>query len=397
MASAGKPDLPHGYDWLAANAVERNLFFEPAMIEPALRHLASDGVELCVATDPEFAIPRAAMPVVRARGRYGPVPTPSPLMVWHHPYSMVGTPLISPEEPEKALDALFAKAARRQDGPPVLLMQMVLADGPAWPLIQSVVEKSCRRLHVLESTPRAGLRLDAEATHAATLRTILGGKRLQSVKASRRKLKTEGELVHRIATSGEDLRDALSRFLALEASGWKGRMGTALSSRGHDSYARSVAENLSNDGRVRIDLSCLEGANGPDRPLGGALSIKAGTQDAPIWMPWKVAYDEQFVRAGPGVLTLANLTESLLGDCQKADQPLLIDSLASPDSQLAPKLWRDHLTLVDVVIDLKPGGSGAFGPILLAEKARKSAFVAGKAARGAIKRAAKQAQAALKR
>jgi hypothetical protein len=124
-----------------------------------LRHLAPDGVELCVATDPENAIPRAAMPVVRARGRYGPVPTPSPLMVWHHPYSMVGTPLVSPEEPETALDALFAKAARRQDGPPVLLMQKVLADGPVWPLIQKVVEDSGRRLHILESTPRAGIRL----------------------------------------------------------------------------------------------------------------------------------------------------------------------------------------------------------------------------------------------
>lgn len=389
--------LPLGYDWLAANAVERNLFFEPAMIEPALRHLAQEGVELCVATDPENAIPRAAMPVVRARGRYGPVPTPSPLMVWHHPYSMVGTPLVSPEEPEKALGALFAKAARRQDGPPVLLMQKVLADGPVWPLIQKVVEDSGRRLHILESTPRAGLRLDAEAAKTATLRSILGGKSTQSVKASRRKLGAHGELSHTTATSPEDVRAALAVFLALEAGGWKGRSGTALISSGHDGFARQIGSNLAHEGRTRIDLTMLHEEGKKPRPIAGTFSIKAGTHDAPIWMPWKIAFDEAFVRAGPGALTLADLTDRLLQEAKTATQPLMIDSLADPESLLARRLWRDQWTLVDVVIDLKPGGSGAFAPILLAEKARKSAFVAGKAARAAIKRAAKQAQAALKR
>ncbi len=397
MASAQTPDLPHGYAWLADNAVERNLFFEPAMIEPALRHLAPGGVDLCMATDAEFAIPRAAMPVFRARGRFGPVPTPVPLAVWHHPYSMVGTPLVSPEEPEKALDALFAKAARRQDCPPVLLMQKVLADGPVWPLIQKVVEDSDRRLHVLETTSRAGLRLDAGAAKSATLRSILGGKSAQSVKASRRKLGEHGALSHTTATSPDEVRNALAIFLALEAGGWKGRGGTALISSGHDDFARQIGSNLAQEGRTRVDLTMLHEEGKNPRAIAGTFSIRAGTDDAPIWMPWKIAFDEAFMRAGPGALTLADLTERLLQEAKESEQPFMIDSLAAPESLLARRLWHDQWTLVDVLIDLKPGGSGAFGPILLAEKARKSAYAAGKTARAAIKHAASQAQNALKR
>ncbi|MEO0383438.1 MAG: GNAT family N-acetyltransferase [Pseudomonadota bacterium] len=389
------PDLPVGYDWLASNAVERNIFFEPQIIEPALRHLAPDGVDLCMATDPQDAIPRAAIPVCRAQGRYGPVPTPVPLAAWHHPYSMVATPLVSPEDPAGALEALLAKAARRQDGPPVLLIQKMLTDGPVWPLLQQVIETSGRRLHILQTTQRAGLKLDAEAAKAATLRTILGGKSTQSIKASRRKLGEYGALSHTTATSPDEVSNTLATFLALEAGGWKGRNGTALTSLGHDGFAREMAENLAREGRVRIDLSMLHEADKNPRAIAGTFSIKAGTEEAPIWMPWKTAYDEAFERAGPGALTLADLTKRLLQEAKEAEQPLMLDSLAAPESVIAHRLWRDHWTLADVLIDLKPGGSGAFGPILMAEKARKSAYVAGKAARAAIKRAAKRAQAAL--
>ncbi|MFN3170316.1 MAG: GNAT family N-acetyltransferase [Hyphomicrobiales bacterium] len=393
--TTSSPDLPVGYDWLASNAVERNIFFEPQIMEPALRHLAPDGVDLCMATDPQDAIPRAAIPLCRAQRRYGPVPTPVPLTVWHHPYSMLATPLVSPEDPAGALEALLAKAARRQDGPPVLLMQKMLTDGPVWQLLQQVIETSGRRLHVLESTPRAGLKLDGEATKAATLRTILGGKSTQSIKASRRKLGAHGELSHTKAISPEEVANALEIFLALEAGGWKGRSGTALISIGHDGFARQMAENLASGGRARIDLTMLHETDTNPRAIAGTFSIKAGSEDAPIWMPWKTAYDEAFVRAGPGALTLADLTERLLQEAKDAEQPFRIDSLADPESLLAHRLWHDHWTLVDVLIDLKPGGSAAFGPILMAEKARKSAYVAGKAARAAIKRAAKRAQAAL--
>lgn len=389
------PDLPVGYNWLAANAVERNIFFEPQILEPALRHLAPDGVDLCIATDPQDAIPRAAIPLCRAQGRYGPVPTPVPLAVWHHPYSMVATPLVSPEDPAGALEALLAKAARRQDGPPVLLIQKMLTDGPVWQLLQQVIETSGRRLHVLETTLRAGLKLDAEAAKAATLRTLLGGKSTQSIKASRRKLGEHGALSYTTATSPAEVSNALETFLALEAGGWKGRSGTALISIGHDGFAREMAESLTNESRARIDLTTLHETGKNPRAIAGTFSIKAGTEDAPIWMPWKTAYDEAFERAGPGALTLADLTGRLLQDAQETKHPLMLDSLAAPESVIAHRLWRDHWTLVDVLIDLKPGGSGAFGPILMAEKARKSAYVAGKTARAAIKSAAKRAQAAL--
>jgi hypothetical protein len=391
----GQPTLPLCYAWLAETALERNIFFEPQIIEPALRHLAPDGVEVCVAVDLKSALPRAAMPVHRPQGRYGLLPVP--LTVWHHPYSMVGTPLVSPDDPAQALDALLTQAAHRQDGPPVLLMPKLLADGPVWPLLQRVVDDSGRRMQVLQSTSRAGLRLNAEAAADASLRTIIGSKSNRSINASRRKLADHGALSHTTATSRGDVPEALAIFLALEAKGWKGRNGTALATLGHDGFVLAMAANLAKEERVRVDLTWLQRPGHEPQAIAGTIAIAAGTNDAPIWMPWKIAYDETLTEAGPGALGLANLTDRLLQHAQEAGQPLLIDSLATPGSVVANRLWRDPWTLVDVLIDLKPGGSAAFGAILAAEKVRRSAYDTAKNARAAIKRAAKRAQKAIGR
>jgi hypothetical protein len=47
-----------------------------------------------------------------------------------------------------------------------------------------------------------------------------------------------------------------------------------------------------------------------------------GSNDAPIWMPWKIAFDETFIDGGPGALTLADLTERLLQEAQAQGEPL---------------------------------------------------------------------------
>lgn len=382
-------DLPPGYTWLAANALERNIFFEPAILTAALQHLAPDALSLCVASDPDSGLALAAMPLRRTPRRYGPLPTPVPLAVWHHPYSMVGTPLVSPEFPEQALAALLARAGRIDGGPSVLLMPMVRDDGPLWPLLLQVLKDTHRRYHVLATHDRAGLHI----THAhdvaqATLASVGTKKSAQSIRASRKKAAALGTLHHGVARQGEELMVALDAFLALEASGWKGKRGTALASIGHDAFARQAVLALAQQGQVRIDITRIG-----DTPIAGTLSIRSGPPETPLWMPWKTAFDERFMACAPGVMTLANLTEDLLVQAHAHGTPMLLDSLAGSDSQIGNRLWRQRWLFHDLIIDLKPGGSAAFGPIILAEKARQSAFLAAKAARRAVKNATASAKA----
>lgn len=372
------PTLPYGYPQLADQTVERNVFFEPQMLAPALDHLAPEGVQFCVAAEPETGIALAAMPVARAQGRYGPLPTPVPLTVWHHPYSMVGTPLISTDEPDLALQKLLAKALDRRDGPPVLLMPMIRVDGPFWPLLQDILKATGRRYRVLESYQRAGL--NVTDPKAVTLRKLIGKKSAQSIRASRRKLQERGTLDHNTATHPADIEAALERFFALEAGGWKGRTGTALSSIGHEGFARDTILALAETGRSRVDIMTLDGT-----PVAATLSICAGSKKAPLWMPWKTAYDETHADAAPGSVALHDLTEALLTQSAQTNTPFLLDSLAGPESVIANRLWRHPWSFVDVIVDLKPGGSAAFRPIIMAETARRSAYLTAKAARHAIR------------
>lgn len=389
LASFERPQqgLPTGYAQLADKALSPNIFFEPAMLQPALQHLAPPGVSVVTATAQQNGQPIAALPVWRPTRRYGPLPGPLPLAAWHHPYSLDGTPLAASDAPETALEALFERLARRTDGPPVLLINMMRTDGPLWPVMRDLIAASGRRMQIIRQVARAGVKLPQEAVNTATLRSLTSKNSVQSVNKSRRKLATMGEVTHQIARRPDELAAALDIFLALEAGGWKGNRGTALATIGHDGFARQALRNLAASGRARIDLTMLERPGEDPQAIAGTAILRAGTATEPVWMPWKTAYDEAYTDCAPGTLTLADLTSHLLDEAKDTGSPFLLDSLAAEDSVIAKRLWRERWTLVDVIIDLKPGGSASFSPLVMAEKARQSAYTAGKSARAALRRA----------
>lgn len=356
-------------DGLAGRALEPNIFQEAALLQPALAHLASDAVRLCTSVNAETGTLTAALPVARAKGRYGPLSiVPTPLIGWQHPYAMVGTPLVDRSHSEAALSSLLETVAGQFSGPKVLLLRYLRTDGPFWPLLKATLDHSGRRYNVLETYDRAGL--DVADPAQTTLRKLIGKKSASSIRASRRKLGERGTVKHLTARSGETLSAALETFLTLEASGWKGRAGTALLSAGtgHAAFVREAVMQLAGSQRARVDIHSLNG-----EPVAGTLSIRGGTDAAPNWMPWKTAYDERFIEYGPGSLTLHDVTESLLQETAKAGTPMMLDSLAVPNSVIANRLWRHRWTFADVLIDLSPSGSAAFAPIRMAERARAAA------------------------
>lgn len=380
----GSPDKAQ-LEKLAGQSLEPNIFFEPALLQPALTHLASGDIKLCTGYNSDTGGLTATMPVARAKGRYGPLSiVPAPLMVWQHPYAMVGVPLIDRVGSEAALDNLFNNIKAQFSGPKVLLMRHVRSDGPLWPVLKTALEHTGRRHVVLEAYDRAGL--DVIDPNETTMRKLIGKKSASSIRASRRKLSELGKLTTHSVSESKAILSALETFLNLEASGWKGRAGTALltSGDGHAAFIREGVAELAKTNRARIDITLLN-----DEPIAGTLSIRGGTKAAPNWMPWKTAYEERFIDYGPGSLTLHDVTESLLQDATQNGTPLMLDSLAVSNSVIANRLWRHRWTFVDALIDLSPSGSAAFGPIRIAERART-------AARHVAQEAAKRAKHHLK-
>ena len=97
--------------------------------------------------------------------------------------------------------------------------------------------------------------------------------------------------------------EAIERFLALEAKGWKGARATALaadSRRG--AFAREMLVNFSRAGQLRIHELTLDGA-----AIAAGVELRAARRS----FFWKIAYDETYAAYSPGVLLTRALTTRL--------------------------------------------------------------------------------------
>ncbi|MEM6712770.1 MAG: GNAT family N-acetyltransferase [Pseudomonadota bacterium] len=388
VVSSDRPHaaIPAGYDDLAQNALTGNVFFNRPLLEAAFNHLAPPSVALATARNSTGAL-IAAAPVQRERWGYGPISAFQPLSVWHHPYSMLGMPLIDKDKPLEAACALMDALTALPSGPPILLMNRIDANSSFLNVLEEAISATGRTLRVLNRYQRAAL--DLPETAGLTQRDLLGSNSMRTIKTSHRKLSEHGTVRYKQAATRSEIDDQLGMFFALEASGWKKSAGTALLTIGHTPFVRDVVLELAEADKARLYSVCLDG-----KPVASTLAIcqtdvcKDDVGKKPgntrTWMPWKIGVDDTYRAAGPGTLNLAAMTKDLLTETQETGTGLYLDSLADSDSVIANRLWRQKKELVDLVIDLKPGGSTAFKPIFLAEIARQSARKAAKRARATL-------------
>lgn len=162
----------------------------------------------------------------------------------------------------------------------------------------------------------------------------LSAKLRKQVARTRRGLSAEGELAFEVVRGGDDLDRLLDEFVAVEASGWKGREGTAIASderveRLYRRFAHGAAEQgwlrlcrLTLDGQlVAADFGCVLGGCG---------------------FGLKTAFDERFARHSPGTLLQAEVLRDLLDEGVRD-----YDFLGSPDSYKMrwARLVRPRLTV----------------------------------------------------
>ena len=141
--------------------------------------------------------------------------------------------------------------------------------------------------------------------------------------------------------SGAEAPRAFEDFLKIEASGWKGRGGGAISL--HDplrAFARAAIENLAKDGKVRIDRILKDG-----QPVAASVLLLSGESG---WL-WRIAYLEEFARYSPG-FNVKFLTESLL----KEPSIVSVDSCTMPDHPMINRIWSERLKVGFCMIGVGP-------------------------------------------
>lgn len=322
---------------VARRAAEPNPFFEPEFVLPAARHLGESDVTLVVVREDDDWL--GCVPV-RRLGRWRRIPFPC-VAAWVHLYCFLGTPLVDGERCHDALAALV-DAMRTGERVGFVAFDRLGEGGPVASSLSEVLRERGVRSVDYESVARAALWRRDEPTYLdETLRT----KQRREMARLRRALGRDlgGEPV---TCDRSDDPAAYDEFLALEASGWKGRAGTALaSSAAHAAFFREMCGEFAK--AERLELLALEVA-------GRTVAMKCNLLAGDAVYCFKIGYDEELSRYSPGIqLELDNVAHF-----HARGESEWMDSCATPDNQMINRLWPDRRRVAIVMIPA-PGALGA--------------------------------------
>jgi len=315
---------------LAGAAAEPNPFYEPAFLYPAARNLTDRRTQLLIARDGdgEWA---ACMPVAE-RARFRKIPGPA-LLNWVHTHCYLGTPLVAQGRVEEALEAVIDDVLRRRSIG-FLALELLGEGGPVSRALTTILET--RAPIEYERGERATLYRRDDGNYLT-----LPSKRARELRRQRRQLEERGDL--RTHDRAHDA-GAVEQFLALEASGWKGRAGTALASAGHRAFFGEMARTFAADGRLQLLSLELDGT-----PIAMKCNVIAGDG---IFC-FKIAHDERFARYSPGI----QLERENADIFHRTSGAQWEDSCAWVHNQMINRLWRDRRPITTLLIP----GSHALG------------------------------------
>ncbi|MBR0718219.1 GNAT family N-acetyltransferase [Bradyrhizobium liaoningense] len=320
---------------LSERAIEPNGYYLPAW-ERAVSATARGraGADALCAFDAASGRLTGLLPVV-SLWRAWKIPLPA--LVSAHPYGTLCSPPLDRGAADDAATQLLQQA--RQAGAHALILRDVALDGPAMKSITESLVREGLQPQVLTSYIRAAL--DATQDGEALLRAALGGKKLKELRRQRHRLEGHGLVTFEIARTPGDVGPALETFLKLEASGWKGKRGTALAQDAGDAaFIRRAVPALAETGQCEI-VTLRAGAT----PIAAGIVLR---HQARAFF-FKLGIDERFAKYSPGVQLTCELTRHLCADPAIASA----DSTASADHPMINPIWRGRLAIGDVLIPLR--------------------------------------------
>jgi CelD/BcsL family acetyltransferase involved in cellulose biosynthesis len=324
---------------LAARALSPNVFYEPAFALAAAAVFGRDAGAVLVwsGTSPRKLL--GFFPARIERRRYG---LKLPLLVgWTHPFGPLGTPLVEREAAEPVISAWLAHLAGNSELPGLLLLPFLPEAGPFAAALAPILRRVQMPTAAFNRHSRALLAPPHDG-RAHYIERALGSRRLKELRRMGRRLADLGAVLFTAARQLSDVIPALEDFLALEASGWKGEAGTAAAQHeGLSHFIGTALGGLAEEGKVTINRMLVDG-----RAIAASITLRSGEG---AWF-WKIAYDESFARYSPGVMLTVALSEELLDDANVAHA----DSCATANHPMIDHIWRERLSLCDLLIGVRP-------------------------------------------
>ena len=358
-------------DWrdLASRALVANAFYEPAFALAAAHTFGRGAGAVLVWSG---SMPRKLLglfPARIAKRRYGfklPV-----LVGWTHPYAPLGTPLVEREAAEPVIAAWLAHIAGNPAFPGLVLLPFAPQHGAFAAALSAILRRAQMPIAELNQHSRAAFA--PEGNRSGYVERALGRHKFRELGRTVRRLNEAGTLSYTTATDPAAVAAGLGDFLALEASGWKGKAGTAAAcDEMLTDFVMAAVAALADERKVEIDRLALDGVT-----IAAGITLRSG--DA-AWF-WKIAYDEALSRFSPGVLLIALATERLA----ESDMVAHADSCATADHVVINRTWTERLALCDLLIGVRPRARFARAEQL--ERMRNQAIAAAKRLRRFVRRA----------
>ncbi|MEH6721267.1 MAG: GNAT family N-acetyltransferase [Aurantimonas endophytica] len=324
---------------LSRRAIEGNVFFDPRFLVPAMPRLDERRVRLMVIRDEDEARSRLRLLMPFSVERAGLIGGPETIRAWTHPFGPLGTLPLDGDDPAGTLTSLLETLTRRElKLPRILVLPDLRIDGPMARTLVAVADRLGLPVEEINAFTRASL---TKAGPASFFRQKpISDRRRRELARQRRLLERQGTVRFEVARDPEGVRLAFEDFLALEASGWKGRERSALTmDRYRSAFARESVNALAEDGRARVFTLRLDGQ---------AIASLVAFIDRGEAYAWKSAYDEAYSQASPGQQLVAEATRSLVADpaVKRAD------SCAMPDHFVMNRFWKDRIAIATLVVGL---------------------------------------------
>jgi len=325
-------------------AIEPNPFYEPWMLLPALEAFGVErGFRLVTVWNHDRL--DAVLPLERT-GSFRGLPLPT-LLSWRHRHCLLCTPLVRADGAVETLATLLEWLRTDSDGASLVGLQYIPTEGPFRQALATALQAADVRPLVLDGYARPVLRRAKDGE--TYVNEFVPRKERQELRRREKRLKEQGTLTQVALRPGEEIGRWIEEFLRLEASGWKGKQGTAMAcSEANRRFLTETFTAAHKRGRLEMVGVDLDG-----KPLGRCTGFIAG-EGAYAFKP---AYDEAFAKFSPGILAEVARIRNL----HELHGVQWMDSFTDADNSMMSRLWKDRLTVQTLLF-----GVGKVGALAVA-------------------------------
>ncbi len=349
-------ELVAEWESLAAEAIEPNPFYEHWLMLPALEAYGAGEGFRCVAVWQDGTL--GGLFPLQLEPRFRGLPLRA-ARSWRHRNMLVGTPLVRARHAGACVAALLESGIA-----PLIEFDWTPAGGLFYGALAEAAGDGGFPCVVSDPYLRAILVRDRDP------RPRFNSNMKNNLRRWQARLRAAGALEPVRLMPGDDVAAWTEEFMRLEASGWKGRAGSALACREDDRrFVTDIFAEAHRRGRLLIT-----GLNLGGRPLARHTMLLGGEGA----FTFKIAYDETHASCSPGIVAEVDNVRQFLEN----PGPRWIDSHTARENTSYGRVWKDRRTVQRVALGLHGVGRFAVAALPLLRLAKQWLGPGGKAGRG---------------